>query len=358
MLPEIIKHVHSYWERPYTKWGLITWENFYANKYPSKTKQESHDSFRCDLDVLLSKLEPKTGIHDKALALKRDFLNLKKRKRYNEKENSINENDPKKTKYEISTERRFPNNISSWNNFNSEVQSWNPESVNIYKTPTFSSRTITCEKDIWTAAEINIHDVLTPLNRSISFLDGRSLPNVIGEPDFIVVNKSYTVLMPIEYKTCWVLRVPSNKHIVDLYLHEKDVQEGNITGSKHTSAYDAINQIYGYMCVNKLRYGVLSTFDQTFFLKRNVKGNKGFLQISDAVTNVSIEPTLLKSISYIISLSSNNRYSKFIDKPIMITKELSPDTSEEEQKNIIAYKYKGKKISTTKEPNVLTRNRS
>ncbi|CAG8775603.1 1199_t:CDS:2, partial [Gigaspora rosea] len=61
------------------------------------------------------------------------------------------------------------------------------------------------------------------------------------------------------------------------------------------------------------------------FFQRNVKGNKGFLQISDAVTNESTEPTLLKSISYIISLSSNNRYSKFIDNPIMTTKELSPD---------------------------------
>ncbi|CAG8513600.1 12122_t:CDS:2 [Cetraspora pellucida] len=73
MLPEVVKHVHSYWERPYREWKLIT------------------------------KLEPKTSIHDKA----RDFLNLKKRKRSNEKENFINENDriksPKKTKREIST---------------------------------------------------------------------------------------------------------------------------------------------------------------------------------------------------------------------------------------------------------------
>ncbi|CAG8656408.1 2306_t:CDS:2, partial [Cetraspora pellucida] len=42
----------------------------------------------------------------------------------------------------------------------------------------------------------------------------------------------------------------------------------------------------------------------------------------------------------------------------MATKELSPDTSEEEQEDIIACKYEWKKIFTTKEPNVLTRNRS
>ncbi|KAF0407993.1 hypothetical protein F8M41_008661 [Gigaspora margarita] len=40
---------------------------------------------------LLSKLKPKTSKHDQALTLKGDLLNLKKRKRSNKKENSINE---------------------------------------------------------------------------------------------------------------------------------------------------------------------------------------------------------------------------------------------------------------------------
>ncbi|CAG8741808.1 7160_t:CDS:2, partial [Cetraspora pellucida] len=115
-------------ERPYREWKLTTWEDFYTNKYPNKTKEESHNSFRRDLDVLISKLEPKTAIYDKALALKRDFLNLKKKSNSSIK----------------SVERRFPDNISLWDNFISE--------------------------DIWTAAEINIHDILTPLDRSVSFL--------------------------------------------------------------------------------------------------------------------------------------------------------------------------------------------
>ncbi|CAG8683598.1 15473_t:CDS:2, partial [Cetraspora pellucida] len=118
MLPEVVKHVHSYWERPYTKWELITWEDFYADKYPNKTKKESHDSLRCDLDLLISKLEPKTGIYDQALyamscvpaELKEEerpgmeFLQCKQ-KISNKKANSINENDriksSKKTKCEI-----------------------------------------------------------------------------------------------------------------------------------------------------------------------------------------------------------------------------------------------------------------
>ncbi|CAG8567786.1 2362_t:CDS:2 [Cetraspora pellucida] len=97
MLPEVVKHVHSYWEIPYAKMGINYVEEV--------------------LYGLISKLEPKTSIHDKALALKRDFLNLKKRKRFNEKENSINENDriksSKKTKREISTGTSLSNIVTN-----------------------------------------------------------------------------------------------------------------------------------------------------------------------------------------------------------------------------------------------------
>lgn len=121
-----------------------------------------------------------------------------------------------------------------------------------YRKPIFGSRAITCEKDIWTASEINIHDILTPLDRSICFLDGRALKDIAGEPDFIVVDENYKVLIPFEYKTQWVLKVPFNKNIVELYLQEKSIQEGKFAGPKETSAYNPINQIYGYMCANSL----------------------------------------------------------------------------------------------------------
>ncbi|KAF0407996.1 hypothetical protein F8M41_008664 [Gigaspora margarita] len=73
MLSEAVKH--SYWNRPYKKWGLFTWEEFYDDKYPNKSK-EARDSFLCDLET-----EDKNG-------------------KPNEKENSINEI---KIKHEIST---------------------------------------------------------------------------------------------------------------------------------------------------------------------------------------------------------------------------------------------------------------
>ncbi|CAI2166718.1 9160_t:CDS:2 [Funneliformis geosporum] len=145
-----------------------------------------------------------------------------------------------------------------------------------YEEPLFGSRIITCEKDMWTASEINIHDTLTPLDRSICFLDGRALEGIARKPDFTVVDENL-VLLPLEYKTRWVLK--------------------------------------------------------------RVKGDQGWLQISDAITNASTDHTLLKSVAYLIFIASSNRYAPFIEKPIMVAVD-------------------GKKISSLKEPTVITRSQS
>jgi len=50
---------------------------------------------------------------------------------------------------------------------------------------------------------------------------GHALEDMAREPDFIVVDENYKALVPFKYKTIWVLKVPSNKDIVSLYLQEK-----------------------------------------------------------------------------------------------------------------------------------------
>ncbi|RGB22873.1 hypothetical protein C1646_775385 [Rhizophagus diaphanus] len=92
---------------------------------------------------------------------------------------------------------------------NLEAKAWKPEEDIKYTKPTFSKcQNVTCEKDIWTASDINIFDALTPLDQSILFLDGR----------------------------------------------KKKEQEGTFVHSKDTSVFDPKNQIYGYICANSLRY--------------------------------------------------------------------------------------------------------
>ncbi|CAB5215962.1 unnamed protein product [Rhizophagus irregularis] len=367
----------SYWKIPYTHWRRNTWELSYFETYSDAiSKWKLHNDLDNKLNILTKYLKSGTNKSNKTLVLKHQlkvsnafiFKTLIKNSKCiipcaNEPGNSDkellwlayltmrNDNLKKSLKLSneasakislkeiiqntlpnlvypqlrhnksdssiISVERRFPDKISIWKDFKEKVQLWKSVCVDKkYKKPIFGSRIITCEKDIWTASEINIHDILTPLDRSICFLDGRALKYMAGEPDFIVVDENYKVLIPFEYKTKWVLKVPFNKNIVELYLQEKGIRERKFVGIKETSAYNPINQIYGYMCANRLCYGVLSTFDQTWFLKRGIIGNHGWLQVSDVITNTSTEPTLLKSIAYIISIASNNCYSPFIEKPL------------------------------------------
>lgn len=101
----------------------------------------------------------------------------------------------------------------------------------------------------------------------------------------------------------------------------------------------------------------MSTFDQTWFLKRGVEGDRGWVQISDAITNLSTDPTLLKSIAYLIFIATSNRHSQFIERPVMISVEdFSSDSSEEERNDDEEYKCKGK--SSLKGPSVITRSQS
>jgi hypothetical protein len=63
----------------------------------------------------------------------------------------------------------------NWLEFGQEVRTWQPETDKKYQKPIFRTRDVTCEKDIWSATDVNIFDTLTPLNQPVSFLDGRAL---------------------------------------------------------------------------------------------------------------------------------------------------------------------------------------
>ncbi|EXX70942.1 kinase-like domain-containing protein [Rhizophagus irregularis DAOM 181602=DAOM 197198] len=264
-----------------------------------------------------------------------------------------------------STELRFPDEIVNWAGFEQEVLAWQPEVNKEYQKPTFSQRrTITCEKDICTASDINIYETLTPLDRSILFLDGRALESIVGQPDFIIVNGNMVVLMVWECKTKWVLKVLPNEDIIVLYEQEKEIKEGSYVCSNNASIFGSINQVYGYMCANSLKYGVLSTYDQTWFLKREVvnvgEEDHGRLYVSNTIMSVSTSPTLLKSVAYMIDLASNNHYAPFLKKPTMTVDDTNEDDKDDEpiseKKDDSEFKYKGYLLP--KGPNVVTRSQS
>ncbi|CAG8532589.1 3647_t:CDS:2 [Racocetra fulgida] len=178
----------SYWERPYTQWTINTWDNFHFINYPDKPKVSSHRDLGKELKVLVELLRKKGESVSTKASTERErlpeedpvisittsinnalenslpeivlntipnlvYLNLR------DKSNSTNE----------STEQRFPDEITNWLEFEQEVRTWQPEADKKYQKPTFRTRKITCEKDIWSATDVNICDALTPLDRPIFF---------------------------------------------------------------------------------------------------------------------------------------------------------------------------------------------
>jgi hypothetical protein len=76
-----------------------------------------------------------------------------------------------------------------------------------------------------------------------------------------------------------------------------------------------ISQLYGYMHLNDVRFGILSSYSATYFLKREVQEKgKECLFISDPVVSDSSFPTLYKSLFYFFRLA--------LEEPVVGTQDL------------------------------------
>ncbi|RUO95299.1 hypothetical protein BC936DRAFT_144598, partial [Jimgerdemannia flammicorona] len=174
-----------------------------------------------------------------------------------------------------------------------------------YDEPTFTQyEGVSGEEDVREALNGN---VLRPLSITIGskqmpkeeFCRHTALEKIQGMPDFIMKALD-RLMLAIEVKTKWVLSVDD---IVAMY------QDNLTTLAAHRappiSVIDPIKQIYRYMGHNKLQYGVLSTYERTWFFWRP-QGNPDVLRISNVVKNTDTNPTLLRSLVYIMSLARHN----------------------------------------------------
>lgn len=113
----------------------------------------------------------------------------------------------------------------------------------------------------------------------------------IGEPD-IVFHSQGTLLLVIEVKTRGLLpRVDSlaNKFNEDIEVIKQDCVPVQSTISP-------IGQIFGYLSHNKLQFGVLTTYQQTWFLRRD----RSKLYVSPTIDYNNQSPTLLQCYFWII----------------------------------------------------------
>ena len=105
-----------------------------------------------------------------------------------------------------------------------------------------------------------------------------ALPTVWGEPDFVLITKEEDMMnsvlrLAIEVKTKWVL---SSNDLVAQFNREVETQtqiknknkkrKGNSmirpdNSNSQNTVIRQIRQIFGYLCHNGLRYGVITTYD-------------------------------------------------------------------------------------------------
>ena len=108
---------------------------------------------------------------------------------------------------------------------------------------------------------------------------------VQGEPTFLLVGGD-RLRLAIEVKTKWD-------------LPRKDIRADRTPA---VSVIDHIIEIYAYMGHNELQYGILSTYESTWFLRRP-PDDPNKLLISDSVATEAANPTLLQCFAYIMSLA-------------------------------------------------------
>jgi hypothetical protein len=221
---------------------------------------------------------------------------------------------------------RIPKNVSLWVDFGKMASCFlYPDDAPVSR-PNFMNYDlpIMSEKGVDTMIQVNVSRVLSIFLNEIGsdflFTNGK-MPEFKGEPDHIIYKKSEETdgarNVPyafIEDKTVWDLPTPSaNDSIIQWWEADLLYEIGMGTRRMGKSIFHEITQVYGYMSANCLRYGVLTTYERTWFLCRPEIGS---LLISEPVACNSTSPTLLRCFCLFLSLLEANR-----------TTEQSPDST-------------------------------
>ena len=144
------------------------------------------------------------------------------------------------------------------------------------------------------------HNVLLPLNVLLEsdgageeFARSIYLGETLGEPDFIQ-HSNEKLRLVIEVKSKWAL---STSDLVETYT------QNLINHHKKKQKNHQLSQIFGYLSHNELRYGVLTTYDKTWFLYRE---NPDHFCISPPIQHDDLQPTLFQCLFYLVSLARYN----------------------------------------------------
>ena len=116
---------------------------------------------------------------------------------------------------------------------------------------------------------------------------------------FFYQRNSDTLLFAIEVKTERTLSVDD---LVDAY--NGDIAHHSEDLSAENNNINPLHQLFGYLSHNSLKYGVLTTYAKTWFLKRDCSK----LYVSPTFSFNNTDPTVFQSYAYIINLACSNHF--------------------------------------------------
>lgn len=99
----------------------------------------------------------------------------------------------------------------------------------------------------------------------------------------------------VEFKTPWAFKI---RNLVEEYGRKQDKPTAKVV--------KLIQQVYGYMTFNHQRYGVVSTYDQTWYFRRMDSTTGGILEITDPIKRDSQNPYLLESLLTLLHLADES----------------------------------------------------
>ncbi|CAJ0833377.1 14291_t:CDS:2 [Entrophospora sp. SA101] len=161
-----------------------------------------------------------------------------------------------------------------------------------FKEPQFIGKfKVTNEEIVRQAINVNIFMVLNELTPNYEY----SMRKVLGDgnPDYACYYLENTLILVIEIKRAHVLsELNSGQSLPDFY-------------ETNSRAKDVVQQIYYYMSENQLQYGILSTYDNHWFVRRDHQ----HLYITETLILGSISPTVLKAYAFLAQFAKDNSFS-------------------------------------------------
>jgi len=198
----------------------------------------------------------------------------------------------------ISIMRRTPMEVVEWDDFLDEVAFFTPSDIPKYKEKYFEfdeDLRVSNESDLYSALDRNVYNMLARLAGPHEHFGSHSAITMQGDPDRIFYVDPGFLRFAIEVKTKYVL--PFDDDLVSKY--NNDIEDHNQDRTSTKSTVYQVQQIFGYLSHNRLRYGVLTTYEQTWFLKRD----RGKLYVSPAIGYSDEDPTLFQCYACIMGLA-------------------------------------------------------